>query len=353
MRPLVLYVGFCILGTGVFRLLGNGERAIAYAVAESNAEDKTLQGIMYLILGLSVFSIQDVIMKFFSDQIALQEVIFLRGLVTLLPVSYLIFRNGGKTAFVARQPMLCGLRGLAGFVCFTTFSMALAVLPLSDAMPLYYTSPLFVIALSIPTLGETVGIRSWFAILVGFAGVVLVAQPGADGIEPAMILAIISAIAYSGQSLLARKLGPTESALGMTFYSQLTFIFLSGLTGLLLGSGWFDYFVHPSAQYLFRAWAMPTLEQTSLIVVVGVVAAAGFYCISQAYRLGRANAVAPFEYSSLPFAALWGWLFWGSSPTTTTIIGSALIVGSGIYVIHRELATRRNAIGRRSLRRQI
>jgi drug/metabolite transporter (DMT)-like permease len=317
---------------------------LATNATEGGGEDTNLQGIVYLVLGLSVFSIQDVIMKFFSAQIALQEVVFLRGFVILLPIGFLLLRNGGKKAFVARQPILCLLRGLAGFTCFTAFSMALAVLPLADAMPLYYTSPLFVLALSVPILGENVGIRSWLAILVGFAGVFLVARPSADGIEPAMILAVIAACAYSAQSLLARILGSTESAFGMTFYSMLAFIGLSGLTGIAFGSGWLDHIDHPSAEYLFRAWAVPTLEQTGLIVVVGLVAAIGFYCISQAYRLGRANVVAPFEYSSLPFAALWGWVFWNSIPTTTTVIGSALIVGSGVYVFHRELAMRRNGI---------
>jgi len=335
------------------RVLDNGKGAMAHDVSANRSEDSSVQGIVYLVLGLSVFSLQDVIMKAFSDEIALQEVIFLRGFVVLLTISSLMVLNGGRKAFVTRQPVLCVLRGFAGFTCFTTFSMALAVLPLADATPLYYTSPLFVIALSIPILGETVGIRSWLAILVGFVGVVLIAQPTADGIDPAMILAIVSALAYSAQSLLARKLGSTESALGMTFYSMLTFVFLSGLSGLVFGNGWLDQFGHPSARYLFRSWSVPTFEQTGLIIVVGFVATAGFFCISQACRLGRAGIVAPFEYSSLPFAALWGWVFWSSIPTATTLVGSALIVGSGIYAIRRELATGRNLIRRRGLRRQV
>ncbi len=274
-------------------------------------------------------------MKFFSTQIALQEVIFLRGLVTLFSISCILYLQGGLAAFNSKQPWLCCLRGLAGFLTFTTFSMALAVLPLADAMPLYYTSPLFVIAFSIPFLGESVKARTWIAIFIGFAGVLFVAQPGADKIEPAMILAILAAIAYSWQSLLAHKLGSTETALGMTFYSMTTFIALSGLMGLLFGSGWLNNLPHPSAQYLFRSWTAPTFNQTILIVVVGLIATAGFYFISEAYRIGQASIVAPFEYSSLPFAVLWGWLFWGTIPTFATIVGSGLIIGSGLFAIHR------------------
>ncbi|MEW2911714.1 DMT family transporter [Leisingera sp. JC11] len=308
-----------------------------------DGDDTTLTGILLLVLGLTVFSLQDVIMKVFSSQMAVQEVIFLRGLVTLIPVSLGLYLSGGRSAFATRRLFLSCLRGAAGFVCFSTFSMALAVLPLADAMPLYYTAPLFVVMFSVPLLGEQAGWRSWLAICAGFLGVVFVAQPGAGGIEPAMILAIVSACAYSAQSLLARLLGPTESALRMTFYSMLTFVALSGAMGLMFGSGWLDRFDHPSAQYMFRAWSVPDLPQTALIVAVGLIAAAGFYCISQAYRLGPANSIAPFEYSSLPVAVLWGWLFWGDIPGSTTITGSALIAGSGLFILHREVVKRRAA----------
>lgn len=298
----------------------------------------TVQGILFLILGLSVFSLQDVIMKLFSSQIALQEVIFFRGLVTLAIVAMLLSRAGGRRAFATRQPVLCLLRGLAGFTCFTTFSMALAVLSLADAMPLYYTSPLFVVALAAPLLGEAVGKKTWAAILVGFSGVLFVAKPGFEGLDPAMLLALGAALAYSAQSLLARRLGATESALTMTFYSQIAFVALSGTTAVLFGSGWMDAFDHPSFQYLFRAWTVPTAEQALLILVLGIIATVGFLCISQAYRLAKASFVAPFEYSSLPFAVLWGWLFWNSVPSTATIIGSLLIVAGGIYALRSTLA---------------
>ena len=315
-------------------------------------DNQAMRGITLLVIGLAVFSVQDVIMKLFSDQMALQQVIFLRGLVTLAVIALLLFHAGGGAAFVTRRPVVSMLRGAAGFICFTTFSMALAQLPLADAMPLYYTSPLFVMALSIPLLGEKVGPRSWAAILVGFTGVVLVARPGAAGMDPAMILALVSALAYSAQSLLARLLGATESALGMTFYSMLTFILLSGACGLAFGSGWLDGYDHPSAQYLFRAWTLPSTDQWWMIIAVGLVAAVGFICISQAYRVARASVIAPFEYSSLPFAVFWGWLFWGELPGPATLAGSLLIVGGGLYVLRREMATGRTLIRRRALRRQ-
>lgn len=303
--------------------------------------DKTITGIGFLILGLFVFSIQDVIMKFFSDQMAVQEVIFARGIVTLILISGALYITQGPSGFATQRPFLNCLRGFFSFICFSTFSMALAVLPLADAMPLYYTAPLFVVVLAGPFLGEAVGVRVWLAIVSGFIGVVLVAQPNADGIEPAMILAIISAFAYSVQILLTRLLGSSDSALSMTFYLTLMFVLFSGLTGMAFGTGWMDQFDHPSAAYLFRAWSLPDSFQFALFVAVGLTGTIGFYCISQAYRYGRANQMAPFEYSSLPFAVLWGWMFWGSLPTMTTIVGSLLIVGGGLFIVYSEIRNTR------------
>jgi len=300
-------------------------------------KDKTLTGIVLLILGLFVFSIQDVIMKFFSDQMAVQEVIFARGVVTLAFISAALFAMQGQSGFRTNRPFLNCLRGFFSFICFSTFSMALAVLPLADAMPLYYTAPLFVVVFAGPFLGEMVGLRVWIAIVAGFIGVLLVAQPNADGIEPAMVLAIISAIAYSAQILLTRLLGSSDSALSMTFYLTLMFVVFSGITGLVFGSGWMDHFAHPSAAYLFRAWSVPSLFQTGLFFALGLTGTIGFYCISQAYRYGHANQMAPFEYSSLPFAVLWGWMIWDALPSLSTILGGVLIVGGGLFIVYSEI----------------
>ncbi|MEM9603314.1 MAG: DMT family transporter [Pseudomonadota bacterium] len=292
----------------------------------------TVAGIGLLILGLFVFSVQDVIMKFFSDRMAVQEVIFARGVVSLCLVGIALYSTQGAKGFSTKRPALNCLRGLCSFVCFSTFSMALAVLPLADAMPLYYTAPLFVVIFAGPFLGERVGLPVWAAIVV-----FLVARPNAGRVEPAMLLAIVSAIAYSAQILLTSRLGSSESALGMTFYLTLMFVLLSGVTGVVFGSGWMDQFAHPSATYLFRAWNMPSLFQTALFLALGLTGTVGFYCISQAYRLAKANEMAPFEYSSLPFAVLWGWLFWGALPAVTTVLGSVLIVAGGLFIVYSKL----------------
>ena len=323
---------------------------MAVTTIEAGAGDRNIAGIIYLVAGVSLFSIQDVIIKFFSADLPLLQVMFMRGFVALVPICWLVWHETGGKAFRTDRPVLQIMRGLTGAVCYTSFYMSLAVLPLAEVMTIFYTNPLFIIALAIPLLGEKIGIRSLLAALVGFIGVLVVIRPEQGDVDPAMLLCLFSAVAYAGQSLLSRILGKTESGSGIAFYSMLTFIGFSGVMGLLLGSGAFNQFDHPSAEFLLRAWIWPSGEQLGLIMVIGVIAGLGFYWLAQAYRVGSSSIVAPFEYASLPFAILWGWVFWGSMPETNVIAGSLLIVGSGLYIIRREVTRGRKIMVRKGIR---
>lgn len=249
--------------------------------------------------------------------------------------------------------MLVVLRGVAGFTSYTAYYMAIASLPLAKVVTLNYTSPLFVTALSVPILGEVVGARRWAAVLAGFLGVVVIMRPDAEEIDPAVLLALLSALSYALMVLITRIVGRSNSGSGLSVYSMLVFIALSGLIGLVLGDGSFDSEGHASAQFLLRAWVMPGARDLALMVVCGVIAGVGFYCLTQAYRVASPSAIAPFEYSALPWAVLWGYLFWVELPSGATWAGLALIVGSGLYIVHREAVRGRRMVSGRPLRPRI
>ena len=151
------------------------------------------------------------------------------------------------------------------------------------------------------------GLRRLLAVLVGFLGVIVITQPGRSDLDPAMFLAVAAALCYSVSIIVTRKVSKTEAGSTLSFYAMLTFIVASGLTGLAIGDGRFAGAEHPSAAFL-----------------------------SQAYRVASASVVAPFEYSSLPWAILLGYVFWAELPGPWTVAGVILIVGSGLYIIHRE-----------------
>lgn len=319
----------------------------ALAVEQENAP---LKGIAFLVVGLSLFSVQDVIVKLLSGSYPTHEIVFVRGLIAMLPILAIVHLEGGfRLLRTARLPALM-LRGLCGFTCFTAYYLAIAALPLADAVTLFYASPLFVTALSIPVLGERVGAKRWLAVFVGFGGVVVMMGPAGGSLDPAMLLALGAAVAYAGQILMTRRLSRSERASTLAFYAMLTFILASGLVGLAIGDGRYAAEGHPSLAFLLRPWVWPQGHDLLLLIACGLIAGAGFYCLSQAYRMGQVSVVAPFEYSSLPWAILWGYLIWSDLPGPATLAGVVLVVGSGLYIIHREGVRGRRVVRGRSLR---
>ncbi len=309
---------------------------MANSQAIGREENLPLVGISFLVFGLAIFSVQDVIVRTLSDRLPALEITFIRGIVAMIPVMIILRIEGGMHLMRTRRPVIAILRGLCGLISFTFYYLALAALTFADAVTLFYSSPLFVTAMAIFLLKEKVGLRRVTAVLFGFCGVIVVARPGGGDIDPAMYLAVGAAISYGVMVILTRKVAAAERGSTLSFYSMITFIVASGLAGLLFGDGSLAELDHPSAQFLFRAWTMPSANDFLLISICGVIAGVGFYCLTQAYRLAPASSIAPFEYSSLPLAVLWGYLFWAELPGPATIAGLALIVGSGLYILHRE-----------------
>ena len=313
-------------------------------------QDAPLKGIGLLVFATAIFSVQDVIIKLLSDSYPAHEIVFFRSLFGMLPILAIIWFEGSWRHLRTRRPLAQIVRGLLGFLAYTTFYLALAALPLADTVTLFYAGPLFVTALAVPFLGERVGPRRWAAVLVGFLGVVVVTRPFGGNLEPAMLLAVACAVTYAVSVLITRRLARTESGSCLAFYMMLTFLAASAVTGLAMGDGRYAVEGHPSAEFLLRGWVGPSGEDWTLLLLLGLISGTGFYCISQAYRIASASLVAPFEYASLPWAILWGYLSWADIPAPTTVLGLILIAGSGLYIIHREGVRGRRLLRGRPLR---
>jgi drug/metabolite transporter (DMT)-like permease len=297
--------------------------------------DMPLRGIGLVIGGVTVFSLQDVIIKLLSGQYPVLEIVFVRSLVSLPILFALATFPRQREVLRFRQPLQQMLRGLLMFFSYTTYYLALAALPLAETVSLFYSAPLFMTAFSGPLLGEHPGWRRWSAVAVGFIGVLVIMQPQ-GAVSLAALMAVISAVAYAMSAILARRIGAVDSAESMTITSTLVYAVLSGLAGLLLGDGRLAGSHQPEIEFLLRGWTWPTPGDFTLFALCGVIAAIGFTCLTQAYRVAPATSVAPFEYSSLPWAVLWGWLIWSQLPNASLALGILLVVGSGLYVFRRE-----------------
>ena len=312
--------------------------------------DAPLRGILLITAGMIVFGAQDVIIRLLSGDYSAMEIMFIRGLVALLPMGLFVYWEGGLTSLKIPHPFINLLRGLLMVCSYTAYYMSLAAMPIAEVTAIFFVSPLIITLLSVLFLGETVGRRRWAAVIAGFAGVLVIVQPGSGSLDPVAFLPLAASITYAGSVIITRRIGRTQSGASLAFFAMLTFIAVSGLAGVVMGDGSFADDSHPSLSFLLRAWVVPGARDMLMLGAIGLIAGIGFYCLSQSYRIAPASVVAPFEYISMPLAVLWGIAVWAEYPPPATLIGIAMIIGSGIYVLHRESVRKRHLSTGRGVR---
>jgi S-adenosylmethionine uptake transporter len=304
--------------------------------------DRSTAGILFVLAGMVAISINDMLIKQLSGGYPLHQIVFTRSAIGLIFSLALVQMEGGWSILKTRQPGAHILRCLLVIVSNMAFFVALAVIPLADATALFFAAPLFITLLSIPILGEKVGPLRIGAVLVGFAGVLIMQRPWAaaeslDANRLVLLLPVFAALTYAIMQLMTRKLGATSKASALSVYIQAMFILVSLGFWLVAGDGRFaEGTDSPSIEFLLRAWIRPAPEDWPMLIGLGLNSAVIGYCLAQAYRLTDAATVAPFEYALLPMAVVWGWLIWSELPDPAVWLGMVLIVGSGLFVFLRE-----------------
>lgn len=305
-------------------------------------DNAPLIGALWAIFAALCFSAVDVIIKFLSGDYPLYQITFFRTLVALFVILFVITPfTGGFAQLRTRNARIHILRGLFVVSANFLFFLGLAAMPLAEAVAIFFVSPLLIAAFSVVFLGETVGPRRWAAIALGLLGVLIVLRPGTEAFQLAALFPIGAAACYGMLHILTRRIGATDSAAALVLYVQFTMLAVSLLAGLALGHGGFDHFDHPSAAFLLRAWAWPSLFDAFLVVLLGVTIAFGGFAISAAYRRSEAAFIAPFEYVALPMAVIFGITIFDEFPDGVALLGIALIIVSGLVLIWREAVARR------------
>jgi drug/metabolite transporter (DMT)-like permease len=312
---------------------------IAASTPDAGRPNHRLKGILFLCFGASIFSLQDVVVKSVSGGYPVAEVLTIRCIVAYLPLFAMLAYDGGFRALRTARMGWMILRAVFLFLAYTTYYLALAALPMSTATALFFSAPLFIVALSGPLLKEHAGLGRWLAVLVGFGGALIVSRPGAETFEPAALFSLASAACYGIAQIMSRMLGPTATTSVMALYQNTVNIFCAAAVGLLLGHGGYAGAAHPSLEFLLRAWTMPTTTDLLLIAATGLIAAAGSWSLTHAYRVAEVNVVAPFEYSSIILALFWDLVIWQVLPSPYTLGGVTLIIAAGIYVLRSAKAS--------------
>ena len=302
----------------------------------SGRTSSNIKGISFLLLALLIISLQNVAVRWIGGDYPVLEIVIFRNLVAL-PFTLLFFRReGGRGLPTTQQLKLEILRGIALFLSYTTYMMGLAALPLAEIEALRYSGPLLITILSVVILGEKVASSRWLAIVVGFAGVLLVVRPGSASFNLGSIFILISVLFYAITVIITRKLQTTDSSATMAYFSSLVYLVAALILVPLTSMAGQNAGAHPSIAFLFRAWSMPNVLDLAIMAGLGLIWAGWMYFLSRAYSLSEASVAAPFEYVSLLISVFWGFVLWGEVPTLTTISGAALTLLSGLYIFFRE-----------------
>ena len=278
---------------------------------------RTLTGIALATCGWAAFSAQDAIVKWLVVKLPVPEVLFARS-VTIVALASLVVRRADLKSMMERRNFVAvGLRGLLIFVAWVAYYSASRSLQLAELVTLYFAAPLFVVAMSNPVLGEIVGPWRWLATIIGFGGVLIAADlSAAPDVWPAL-LALFAALCWAGTTILARSLSQAVSTAALMVGSNLLFVVACGF----------------AAPFVF-VW--PDAFSLGLIVVLGVVGALGQFFLFEGLRRAPASALAPFEYTSLAWAIFWGWTIFHDLPTRHVLVGAAIILGSGLFMLFIE-----------------
>jgi drug/metabolite transporter (DMT)-like permease len=194
---------------------------------------------------------------------------------------------------------------------------AVSMLPLADATAIAFSQPLFSVVVAALVLGEKVRWRRWSATVIGFAGVLIMVRPGEGSLQLGALVALANAAAVSISILLVRRLSDSETPLMILTQFAIFSTILLTVPAILV-------------------WRWPDFWGWVLAVGIALSATVGQYFWVQAFKAGEMSAVAPFEYMRLPFAVFVGWLIWGEMPVIWTYVGASIVIGSALYIAHRE-----------------
>ena len=303
--------------------------------------------LLMLLGGLFLFSIQDVLISDLTKRYPVHEIVFVRSLVNIWPLILLSFAfDQGKNMQITKFWQLF-LRGGLLSLSYTAYYLALAGLDFAQATSLYFTAPLFITFLSWVTTRVPIGWRRLTGVIIGLVGVVFIVKPGVGDIPllPAL-MAVASAFFYALSALMTSWLGRTES----TTVQSVTFVIMNLIIGALFwaifGEGWAVDHAPEGLEVLLKAWVWPTRTDVLIMVGIGLGSAIGFIMLTAAYRNLEPSFAAPFEYCLLGYNLLWGLLLFRQVPDALTLVGIAIIVSSGLFVLYREGERRQSLVQR-------
>ncbi|MFZ1470113.1 MAG: DMT family transporter [Paracoccaceae bacterium] len=277
----------------------------------------TLRGALLALVAFGLYSTHDVVVKTLGAHYLSFQIIFFSGLLSFPVVSILLMNDKTDGNLVPRHPWWSLLRSITAVATGAMAFYAFSVLPMAQCYAMLFAMPLVITLLSIPMLGETVGLRRGIAVAVGLLGVMVVLRPGASELSSGHLAALGAAFCGAMSSVIVRKIGNNERSVVLMMYPMLVSVVVMGL----------------ALPFVYRP--MP-VSDLGLMAVVSVLGMGGAFLSILAYRTAPAVIVAPMQYSQIIWAALYGWLLFDEVIDLWTAVGSGVIIASGVYIVMRE-----------------
>lgn len=277
-----------------------------------------MRGVAYMVIAIALLSTMDAMAKWLAmGDVPVIQILALRSIV-IIPLLIIVFRYRNRLSELKPQNKLFHLyRGLIGFTAPLAFFLGIKLIPLTDAVVVFFSSVFIITLLSIIFLGEKVGMHRWASIIVGFIGVLIVAGPKGSGQLYGYLLVLLGSTSYAFLFVSGRYLSATESVASLVFSYNLS-------VGVI------------SLAILPFFWQALTGNQYILLIALALFAVSGHYFMTMAFATSEASLIAPFEYTAVLWAIMFDLVVWHTIPSATTGLGAIVIISSGLYIAHRE-----------------
>ncbi len=272
--------------------------------------------IAVMLLAMLMFTLNDVMGKWLVATYSVGQVLLIRSVAAMIVLAPFLWRDGVKPLFAVERPGMQALRVLLSSAEVYCFYFAVITLPLADVMTYWLAAPIYVAAMSPFLLGERVGWRRWLAILIGFGGVIIALEPSAATLTAPALVSILGSFCFAFMMLSGRALRGTPDT---------TLVFWQ-----IAGAGLFGIVTAPFG------WVTPTAFDISLLALLGVVAMVAHMLVNRSLKLANAAVVAPFQYTLLFWAVIFGFIVFGDIPRPAMLVGAAVIVAAGLFIFFRE-----------------
>jgi len=296
------------------------ERTAQPSAAAEASRASARAGIAWMVVTTLLFVSQDALSRVLVQSYPAVEVAWARFSVHLILAVALVASRSPRL-MVSARPALQLVRSALLLAVTLLVITSLRLLPFVDVAAILTVTPVLVTVLSVPMLKETVGWRRWLAVLAGFAGAMLIVGPAGGTLQWAVLIPLLAAVCNALYQIVTRMLKSSDSTLTTFFYTSITGTVLCTLA-------------------LPFVWVMPDLASAGMMLLLGTLGACSHYCMIRAYTAAPAATVAPFNYTALVWATVFGVLAFAEVPSPSTLAGAAVVVGSGIYILHRERVRR-------------